>query len=290
MSLKEKINRAIVFVHYDKNDMVDDYVYYYLQELKKSCSYLLFVSTAKLSDSDTDKLSKYCSDIIIRANTGYDFMSYKVGLESFDYLNYDQLVICNDSVYGPIYSLESVFQEMGERDCDFWGLTDNDDISYHLQSYFLVFDKSATQSKAFKAFWDQVEVLNNKNDIIEKYEIGLTKELLNNQFRLSVYATYQPKFIQKINIFLKKLRPSKIMNKLIAVLKGADKINRIGKINSTHYFWRELILSGKMPFIKIELLRDNPMNIDINDFEHIIKKISDYDTKMIKKHLSRMKA
>jgi len=283
------MTRAIIFVHYDRDNMVDDYVYYYLKELQKNASHFVFVSTAQLAEKDMENLSHNCDKVIIRENIGYDFMSYKMGLESFDYQDYDEVVICNDSVYGPLYPLKHVFDDMHRNPCDFWGITDNTDFSYHLQSYFLVFKKNVIQHNAFKDFWEQVKVLNNKDDIIKKYEVGLTTFLRENKFSPAVYTNFQPTNIQKTSIFLKKFTPSKIFTKLTAILSGKDKIKRIGKINTTHHFWKDLLLSGKVPFIKIELLRDNPMKIDINDFEQIIQKISDYDIQLMTKHLARMK-
>ena len=283
------MTRAIIFVHYDRDDMVDDYVYHYLKELQKNATYLVFVSTAKLVEKDIRTLSNYCSKVIIRDNIGYDFMSYKIGLESFDYQNYDEVVICNDSVYGPLYPLGSVFEKMQNNVCDFWGITDNTDFSYHIQSYFLVFKKTVITSAAFKQFWEQVEVLHDKDDIIKRYEVGLSKSLFNNGLSSTIYTEFQVSILQRVSIFVKKFTPSKILNKIIAILNKKDKIKRIGKINTTHHFWKELIVFGKTPFVKIELLRDNPMKINIHDFEHIIHEVSDYDTVLIEKHLQRVK-
>lgn len=282
-------NRAIIFVHYDKNHIVDNYIYHYLKELKKNASYLLFVSTSNLVEKDVENLAKYCTNVIVRENIGYDFMSYKVGLESFDYLSYDEVVICNDSVYGPLYSLENVFNKMQNDTCAFWGITDNKDIGYHLQSYFLVFKKSVIQSDAFKSFWDNVEILNDKNEIIKKYEVGLTKHLLQNGYSSAVYSSFEVTKLQQISIFIKKLTLHKIINKLRAIISGQDSVYRIGEVNTIHYFWKELLLDSKIPFIKIELLRDNPKEMDIDDFENVIQYISDYDTSLIKNHLKRMK-
>ena len=91
-----------------------------------------------------------------------------------------------------------------------------------------------------------------------------------------------------MNIFIKKLTPYNIYKKIFSLLTGKVKLIRIGKINTTHYFWEQLVTSGNMPFIKIELLRDNPMNIDIDNFEQIIRQVSDYDVGLIKEHLLRM--
>jgi len=282
-------NRATIFVHYDKDNIVDEYVYKYLYELQKISSYLLFLSTAKLQEEDMNKLSVYCQDVIIRENVGYDFMSYKIGLESFNYGKYDEVIICNDSVYGPFYPLKQLFENMNSSKCDFWGITDNTDISHHLQSYFLVFKKSVIHSEVFKEFWDSVVILDSKDEIIRKYEIGLTKFLLDNGFSSDVYAKFYPTNKQVLFIFLKKLTLLRILNKFLDIVREKNKIKRIGKINNTHYFWKELLIYGKSPFVKIELLRDNPMKTDIDDWEEVIQSTSDYDTTLIKKHLARMK-
>ena len=287
--IKNDNSRAIVFVHYDRHNIVDEYVYFYLQELQKNSSYLVFVSTAKLSEEDVTTLSEYCSKVIVRENVGYDFMSYKVGLESFNYASYDEVVICNDSVYGPLMPLENIFKEMQKVSCDFWGITDNTDMGYHLQSYFLVFRKSVLKSSAFKTFWNEVKVLHNKDDIIEKYEVGLSKALLDNGFNAAVFATYTPTYLQKVVPYIKKLTPKKIYRNIYMLFTHRQKLKRIGRLNQTHYFWKDLLLSGKMPFIKIELLRDNPLNINVTDVENTLSLISDYDISLINNHLSRMK-
>ena len=283
------MNRATVFVHYDRHNIVDDYVYFYLRELQYNSSYLVFVSTTQLSQEDVITLSKYCSQVIIRENIGYDFMSYKIGLESFDYASYDEVLICNDSVYGPFISLETIFEEMQKKGCDFWGMTDNSDMAYHLQSYFLVFRKSVLQSREFYNFWNEVTVLHNKDDLIEQYEVGLSKVLLENGFKSAVYAEYTPTYLQKALVFAKKLTPQKIYGKIFALLTKKHQLKRVGRLNTSHYFYKELLLLGKMPFIKIELLRDNPLHINITDVADTLLRITDYDISLINKHLTRMK-
>jgi lipopolysaccharide biosynthesis protein len=44
-----------------------------------------------------------------------------------------------------------------------------------------------------------------------------------------------------------------------------------------------------MPFLKVELLRDNPLRIKINNFEHVLVSHSDYDIAYIRSHLKRVK-
>lgn len=47
-----------------------------------------------------------------------------------------ELVFCNDSCYPPLKPFSLVFSEMQKRECDFWGLTKNHEISPHIQSFF----------------------------------------------------------------------------------------------------------------------------------------------------------
>jgi len=284
-----KIKRAIVFVHYDRDNLVDDYVYFYLHTLQQHSTHLVFVTTSTLSKEDHQKISTFSSHIIERENIGYDFMSYKVGIASFDYTQYDELLICNDSVYGPFYPLSTLFEYMKDVPCDFWGITDNHDMAYHLQSYFLLFKKRLLLDTAFSTFWDNVKILDNKEEIIEKYEVGLTTYFKEKKFTPAVSIDFKVTTQQKLSIFIKKLTPQKIFHKVKMILKKEYAINRVGKINTTLHFWKALILEYQMPFIKIKLLRDNPNNINIDTVESTLSKISEYDTDLIKNHLKRMK-
>lgn len=282
-------NRAVVFAHYDRDDKVDEYVYYYLKELQKNSDYIVFVSTAKLCRKSINSLKQICSSVIIRENIGYDFVSYKVGLESFEYKSYNEVLICNDSVYGPIYPLDKLLKSIENIQEDFIGITDNYDIEYHLQSYFLMFKKNILVSSAFKEFWDNVKILDDKSQIIKDYEVGLSAHLHKNDFFSYVICSLQPTIYQKISIIIKKLKPKKILNKIVSILSFDLDRKIIAKINPIHYFWKELLLTKKMPFIKIELIRDNPMNVNIDDVETTISKISNYDLGLIKKHIKRLK-
>jgi len=284
-----KIKRAAVLVHYDRNDMVDPYVYTYLKALKPCTSHLVFVSTAKLDMKQLEDLKLICEKVIVRENIGYDFMSYKIGLESFDYTSYDEVLLCNDSVYGPFYPMTQLFDSMQSMKCDFWGITDNSVMGYHLQSYFMLFKHPVLTSSTFKNFWKSVKVLPHKSDIIKFYEVGLTKHLMNAGYVPTISTSFKPTFFNNLKIVILKLTPKKIIKKASSLLRKKDTLSNIGKNNSTHYFWKELLVEDNMPFVKIELLRDNPMQIDIQNIYTIINKISTYDTTLIKNHLARMK-
>ncbi len=282
------MTRAIVFAHYDCDDLVDEYVYHYLNELNKNAKLLVFISTSKLSDKDISRLSEYCSNIIIRPNIGYDFMSYKVGLESFNHTEFDEIVICNDSVYAPLFSLEHIFNEMANCSVDFWGATDNNAYAHHLQSYFIVFKKAVISSAAFKKFWQEVIVLPDKDSIIQKYEVGLSVLLMNNGFRFKPLYNYVPNKIVEFWLRLKRITFKKMIMKIFALCVGKYDMHKFGTMNNTHFFWKKM-LEVNIPFLKIELLRDNPCKIDITDIYAQLEMKSNYDVNLIKNHLTRIK-
>jgi rhamnosyltransferase len=169
-------------------------------------------------------------------------------------------------------------------------MTDNYEIAYHLQSYFLVFKKRVIDSTAFKAFWDSVQIEQRKTEVIKKYEVGLTQQLLATGFRACAYAPYSFSSVEvlraKANRALRQPRLGlKALNRTLRRKELAD----LARANPTHYFWRELITERKMPFMKVELLRDNPLGIDISDWEEVVSNNCKYDVNLIKRHLARIK-
>ena len=168
---------ACVFAHFDPQDKVDDYVLYYLRELKRVADSIQFVTTSELCAAERRKVEELGVNFMQRKNEGYDFYSFKLGIEAIGVSRFDQLIVCNDSVYGPLSDLATVLAEMRSRNAKFWGLTNSHDYQHHLQSYFLVFAGDALQSQAFKNFWGSVQILDNKVEIIRRYEVGLSQSM-----------------------------------------------------------------------------------------------------------------
>lgn len=255
LEMKKKV--LIIFSHYDKDGIIDDYVLNYLKGLKKLECDILFVSTSEnISESEANKISSLCCQIIIKQNIGYDFGAWKTGIEiiSNKLGQYQQLILCNDSVYAPLFDLNEMFKQMDKK-FDFWGITDNYQHKHHIQSYFMVFSKKVFSEKYFSDFWKNIKVFKYKENIVRNYEIGLTKLLRDKKHEYGVYC------------------PSRLGDKK----------------NSTHYYWKKLILEQRAPIIKIELLRDNPIKADISDWEDVLLINTDFNVNMIKNHIKRIK-
>ncbi|WP_434356130.1 hypothetical protein NF212_12605 [Parasalinivibrio latis] len=303
------MKRLAIFAHYDRDNIVDAHVLFYLKSLSDFVDKLVFVSVSKLENLEI--LDGIVDHVVLRENVGYDFMSWQQGIESQSDINdYDELILCNDSCYGPLRSFENIFAEMSHKDTDVWGITDSVQISYHLQSYFLVFKRNVFLSACFKDFIKGIKQEINKFEVVEKYEVGLTKCLLDAGYKVGSLISYKD-VISKLNraeIYKDKIRRMFLLVKeKITHKKGAkEKIYAILELMGTYsnrlvdfslssnsnvkfVAWKELIFSGD-PFIKVMLLRDNPSNLpDIHNWSNEIKKISDYDVNLISRHLSRVK-
>lgn len=262
------MKRAVVFAHYDKDELVDDYVIYYLKSLKETAQNIIFVSCGNLSDVEKSKLDGIVSHIIAEHHEEYDFGSYKRG---FFYLkennlleNIDELVLANDSCFGPFYPFTEIFTEMEKKDCDFWGITKNN-FGYrkvpnhffvrrpHIQSYFIVLKNNTFKSDDFTNFMKSIKPENSKCVVVSNYEIGLSEMLVEKGFRYDVY------------------------------IDAYERIN-----NMTIYKWRQLILKYKMPFMKCSLPRLVNKNLTtIEGYQEIIKQVSDYPVELIENNVKR---
>ena len=255
--------RTAVFAFYDKNAVIDDYIIRYIKELKQSCLRVIFVSGVRLSDYEKNKIRRYVNLIIDDPHTEYDFGSYKRGFKYIDTTLTDEIVFVNDSFYGPLFPLAPIFDRMSEKDCDFWGMSENKyglikiGEKYksvkrpHLQSYFMVFKKHVINSEAFIDFINSVHEEPQKNDIIINYEIGLSEVMKDAGFRYNTYA--------------KESGDNPVVTK-----------------------WKELITRHHFPLIKCSLLRLAQNNLrSMEGWENVIKTVSDYPVELITKNLER---
>ncbi len=287
--------RACVFAHYDKDNLVDDYVYYYLNELLTVTQKLMFVTVSDISKNDIERLENLNIEVVKRENIGYDFYSYKLGIERLDLNLYDELIICNDSVFGPLVPLKNIFAKMQDEKSDFWGITDSGLISYHVQSYFFVFRNSILQSSLFSDFWDKLKILEDKNEIVKRYEVGISQILLEKNYRSQVYVKYTINKKDNSIRLLKRLwgKPYKIFKLLISPSKYYDAAIK-KRENSSILFWDNLLVRYQLPFVKKSLFVDKNEGVENMKKLKVIfqKKLlkADYDIDLIENYFDRMKS
>ncbi|HUL00927.1 MAG TPA: rhamnan synthesis F family protein [Nitrospirota bacterium] len=184
------MKRLLCYAHFDERDELKPFVKHAINAMREHCVEILFVSNSPLSHDDEDYLQVHCSNVIINDNRGYDFYMWKLALSAVDCSDFDEIVLMNSSVFGPISPLAPVFEVMSKRNNDFWGITECFQIRPHIQSYFLVFKNNVINSKAFHLFWNGVLPSNDKNQVVLSYEIGLTQWLIESGFKAEAYRNF----------------------------------------------------------------------------------------------------
>jgi len=230
------LSDVCLFSSFSFSGNVEEYVFYYLSELKKAGFSIVFISTSALENSCLERLSQFAFLIIERENRCPDFGSWKAGLSMLNLQNLNSILLTNDSIFGPFFDLNNIIFSMKDK-YDVWGMSDNYEISYHLQSYFLLFNKQSIQSGIFNRFWRDVNLAATKDEVIHKYEIGLSKVFKNAGYKLGAYA------------------------RIDDISQGAD--HKV--INPLLVFWKSLITKHQFPFFKRELLIKRKISINYFD-------------------------
>lgn len=183
------MKRVAVLAHYDVDSIMSSYVEAVVSQLLNVCDRIVVVSTSGIINS-VNVLSDSRISLITRDNIGYDFISYKVGIESIhDLISYDQLIVLNDSFYTlPNFNIQLVLEESIKF--DIYGLTFSNQIKRHLQSYFVCFNKPALVSKWFSLFWKNIYPYKRKLKIVYDYEVGLNTTA--EKAGLTVGAFWEP--------------------------------------------------------------------------------------------------
>jgi len=228
--------RLAIFAHYDAQGRVKRHVQYHLRALREVCDTVWFVSSASLSPGELGTAAALTDRAWTRENVGFDFGMWREALGQANLSEWDELVLTNSSVFGPLWPLTRAFETMQRSSCDVWAMTDNVERGWHLQSYFLVFRARCLRSDAFRRFWDSVELLRDKREVIESYEVGLSRFLTDEGFEADALVPERSLPPRPLSHWLR--RPQFFNPTLVQPLA---------------------LLERGMPYVKVELLRDNPM-------------------------------
>ena len=277
--------KIAIFAHYDKYNQVQEYVKYYLCQLSTVCDEIICVTTSALSTDDIQQLKQYCSDVILRENVGHDFYSYKIGLASIqDLRRVDKLILCNDSCFGPLFELQNIYAKLINSSGDFCGISANSRPSLHLQSYFLIFSPQVVNSAAFNDFWQELEIISDKDSIVNNYEVGLSQCLLSAGFKLSSWLPINdykikslPLLCRKWQIFIGE------RNNVNSRYSWKNLLEPLTRIDKTISLFDVSIKNYQLPFLKKSLFKDHW--ISNQQIIQIVEDNSNYDVELIKEAL-----
>lgn len=188
--------RILIFVIYEGQDHLQEYKLLFLNSLAAFVDEVLIVINGNLPQEDIAKLTEV-GHVETRENSGYDTAAFRYGIQYLgkDKLSkYDELLLVNDTNVGPIHDFSDTFEKMAEKKLDFWGISygeeQNDFTGYnkygyipiHLQSYFLVIEKSLLLYDGFYDYWQELDDTDARDKAIGKHETVFTKHFENLGF------------------------------------------------------------------------------------------------------------
>ncbi|TGM96650.1 hypothetical protein EHR10_18140 [Leptospira yasudae] len=269
-----KRENLCLVAHYSSTGIVHQYFLYYIEKLKDCGFDVVVCSSTAILETEIVKLKESAVGILFQENYGWDFGLWKSALLRFKNeirlrTQLKSILITNDSVYGPLTDLNSIFSEMQDKEIDLWGMSESFEVSSHMQSYFIVFNQRVIQSDFFWSFWEDVKYYFDKRAVISNYELRLGKLFLDKGFQWSAYISKE------------KIQKASIQNNVLG--------KSIDEINPTLQLWEPLIYSFNFPFVKGELLRKRM--IPKGKFEKMMNylSISGYPISYIEDHLKSVR-
>ncbi|MEP9376050.1 rhamnan synthesis F family protein [Aquabacter sp. CN5-332] len=229
-SLAEATGPVCLFVAYAPDGRFFAHTLRYCADLKRNGLRLVLIAVTDRPDLDClDPGPEVADALVVRENHGYDFAAWAACLRYMPELwAAPELWFANDSVYHAAAPLAEMVERVRRSPADVVAMTGSSEIAPHFQSYLFVLKDGALRREGVRRFWGGVRSLADKNQVIRDYEVR-----------------------QKATLEAEGLKVE-----ILFSAPGGDGDNRL------HHGWRALLAAG-FPFVKVQLLRDNPYGADL---------------------------
>jgi len=271
------LRTLVLFAHFDPQGIVDPYVAYYLEALHRLGAAILFVSgSPSLTEESVASIRSLCVGIYTRHTLCRDFGSWHLAWcllaeRGWSLDQFDRLVLANDSVYGPLFPIEEMWDSF--HDADMYGAIESAERDLHFQSFFLAWDLNARTRRFLEDFWNGFQYIVNKYTMVRKYEIGLSKRARKAGLSMKPFisaATAEAAY---------ELSPAHQWASRFSGPPG----------NNTLYFWDGLIEHLRFPFLKIILPRHNdPWHDSMTHLRDFIEQHTTYPYGLIQANVDRL--
>lgn len=209
-------NRILIYYFYDRDGKVDRYVEKVLSSMSDYVRDIVVISGVNLSDESRETLRKFSDRIIVQEGIGFDVNVYGFAFNQIgwpNFVNYDEVILMDYSLMGPINSLSDMFDTMSKRDLDFWGISIGHAVEFnptitnsygeysdYILSNFLVIRNTMLVSKVFRKYWKDSSNIISERKAVGLYESYFTQYFADKGYKWQAYidtedirdVTYQP--------------------------------------------------------------------------------------------------
>lgn len=205
ISLAGQPKRIAMYVIYDKDGILDNYRKYYLKELRKVCDTIVGVVSGTLTPESREELEELTDDFFVRENKGLLAGSWVDGIKHIGWdtlAGYDELLMLNDSFFGPFYPLSEMMDAAEQSDADFYGAMKNfEEKSYkeiagrplkhgHFRGsicYFYIIKSRLLHSPEFRRYWSTMPEVKGDWDTYFFAEIDFYDYVKDAGFKIDAY-------------------------------------------------------------------------------------------------------
>lgn len=186
-TLTPEPSRLVIYAVFGKDGEVDEFVIHSLAALRSHAETIFVVVNGALTPSSRARLQSVSDEILVRDNAGFDIGAQRAALLHLGrrISDFDEIILTNDTWYGPVRPWQPVFSRMDARPCHFWGLTDHragmpnplvprGTTPYHLQSYWIAVRRSLFESPAWATYWRNLPALDTYVDAVVQHELRFT--------------------------------------------------------------------------------------------------------------------
>lgn len=191
--------RLVIYVVYDRRGTVEEFVRFALEGMRDDAAHILAVVNGSLDDDGRRLLETVTDDILVRSNDGFDIWAHKEGLAHVGdrIAEFDEVLLTNDTWFGPVRPYAPVFERMNDEAVHFWGMTDHEweplnkftnegELPYHLQSFWIAVRKEMFLSPEWQSYWRDLPEMPSYFDAVLKHETQFTKHFQDRGYTPSV--------------------------------------------------------------------------------------------------------
>lgn len=198
------VKRLGIFVFYDSKGHAYDYVKYILEDIIVNFQELYIVSNGSLDFETFQYFSNLTKNVYVRENEGLDAAAFKRALTCYIGWNklqdFDEIVLFNDTFYGPFFEFKNIFHEMDAKDYDFWGISAGYKavdgwnvmpykyIPDHIQTFFMAFRKEMFCADDFKNYWMNLPDWKSFFEVVTQHELILTDLFSKMGYKWGVFS------------------------------------------------------------------------------------------------------
>lgn len=252
--------KAAIVAHYDPDCVWDENFLIMLRILNEAVDHIIVVTTST-EITELPNGFRHIS-VVRRPNVGYDFYSYRVGIRlAFLTRDYDELFVLNSSI---LILDKARFRSLlgnisrSTLSSSVRGVTESTQFCWHLQSYLLYFDVRRLPEGWLQQFFERVEPLNTKLDVVLRYEIGLG--LAIREKGIQAEAVFRPTLKERVLGTLDYLR-SIARSQGLRFWFSSAVFKAWRMVNWAHF--GAVPLARMFGIAKAEVLRTNPHKLSL---------------------------